>query len=206
MDRYFLTFVKLTVIAYLFSCNSKNTSPSLKLRDDLRTYFAANMIDSTQKLDSFQVLSIDTITKKMHLLEQSEVLGEQLHNLVDLYKLYTQKMSSSVDQMKLYRMLESQALVDIEKNDFDKDAKKSKDIKIEIDTLIEIIKSIDSLTFLADTIQPIGFQAKCFYQIRHLDKSVDRDTTFILLNKNKDIIKRKDFLALPYTVDYDKLR
>lgn len=63
MNRHFLTFLTLTVIAYLFSCNSKNTSQSLKLRDDLRTYFAANMIDSTQKLDSFQVLSIDTIKK-----------------------------------------------------------------------------------------------------------------------------------------------
>ena len=45
---------------------------------------------------------------------------------------------------------------------------------------------------------------KCLYQIRNKDKSIKRDTAYIILNLNKDIIIRKDFLNLPYVFDYDK--
>ncbi len=101
-------------------------------------------------------------------------------------------------------MLGSQDLVDIEKKDFDEEKKKGKSIKSEIHTVMSIIKGIDSSANMADTTKPIGFQAKCLYQVRLKDKSIKRDTAFILLNTNKDIIKREDFLKLPYKIDFDK--
>ena len=102
-------------------------------------------------------------------------------------------------------MIESVDLVAIEKKEALEKSEKGKKIKTEIDSLQSVIKSIDDKALIADTVKPVGFQAKCFYQIRLKDKSVKQDTTYILLNLNKDIIKRKDFLNLPYNVNFDKL-
>jgi len=142
----------------------------------------------------------------MLFFEQSSVLGNQLDNLIGLYKLSNEELSNSVDKMRLYRMINSRDLIEIEKNDFDKKREKGQQIRKEIDTLMSITKAIDSSLKNADTTKAIGFQAKCFYQLRRKDKSVERDTAFILLNLNKDIVKRSDFLKLPYNVDFSKFQ
>jgi len=190
----------------LVGCKSESERQSEKLQHDLETYFKANIMDSTSTLDSFRLIKIDTITQRMLLYEQSSVLGDQVDQLIEMYKLSNQSLSLSVDQMRLYRMLESRDLFDIEKKDFDKKKEKSQQIRFEIDTLMSITKVLDSSAKLADTTIPVGFQAKCFYQLRLKDKSVERDTAFILLNVNRDIVKRLDFLKLPYNVNFNKFR
>jgi len=205
MDKNLATMIiSISLTFFLFACKSKVEQENEKLKGDLRTYYTAHLEDSTSKLDSFFLIKVDTISKRMLLFEQSSILNNQLDYLIDLYKLNTQKLSTSVDQLRLYRMLGSQDLVDIEKKDFEEQKEKGESIKSEIDTVMSIIKGIDSSANLADTIKPIGFQAKCLYQIRLKDKSIKRDTAFILLNTNKDIIKREDFVKLPYKVDFDK--
>jgi hypothetical protein len=194
----------LTIVLTIGSCKSKEEKQKEQLQDNLKTYFDINLKDSTAALDSFKLVKIDTITQKMLLFEQVSVLNNQLDYLLDIYKLTNHKMANSIDQMRLYGMLNSKTLVDIEKNDFDKVSEKSKEIKAELDTVIKIVKLLDSNSTKADTIKPVGFQAKCFYQVRLKDKSIKRDTTFILLNENKDIINRKDFLKLPYEIDFEK--
>ena len=97
--------------------------------------FNINLKDSTAVLDSFKLVKVDTITQKMLLFEQVSVLNNQLDYLLDIYKLTNQKMSNSIDQMRLYGMLNSKTFVDIEKNDFDKVSEKSKEIKAELDTV-----------------------------------------------------------------------
>jgi hypothetical protein len=206
MNNFLRNFLLFTICIYLFSCKDEAEKLSQELQNDLQTYFKVNLMDSTSKLDSFRLIKIDTITQRMLLYEQSYVLGSQLDDLIEIYKLSNQDLSLSVDQMQLYRMLESRTLMEIEKKDFDKKKEKGLQIRKEIDTLMAITNTIDSLAKIADTTKPVGFQVKCFYQLRRMDKSVERDTTFILLNINKDIIKRADFLKLPYSVDFDKLR
>ena len=198
-------FIITTITILFLKCKTETKRETEKLQDNLKIYFEANQMDSTARLDSFQLVKLDTITQRMLLFEQSSVLNKQVDNLIDLYKLSNQELSNSVDQMRLYRMLESRDLLTIEKNDFDKKSVKGKLIKSEIDTLMLIVKKIDSTINHADTIKAIGYQAKCFYQLRLKDKSVKQDTTFIILNSGKDIIKREDFLKLPYKVDFDKL-
>lgn len=206
MTFHFKALIFLTFVVSLFACKSGEEKEQRKLQDDMQLYFKANLMDSTSTFDSFRLVKIDTITQKMLLFEQSSVLGRQLDNLIKLYKLSNQDLSNSVDQMRLYRMLESRDLVEIEKKNFEKKKDKGQQIRYEIDTLMSITKNIDSSAKYADSITAIGFQAKCFYQLRRKDKSVERDTTFILLNMNKDIVKRSDFLKLPYEVDFDKFR
>lgn len=199
------SFILITTTILFLKCKPETKRETEKLQDNLKIYFEANQMDSTARLDSFQLVKIDTITQRMLLFEQSSVLNKQVDNLIDLYKLSNQELSNSVDQMRLYRMLESRDLLTIEKKDFDKKSAKVKLIKFEIDTVMFIVKKIDSTIKHADTIKAIGYQAKCFYQLRLKDKSVKQDTTFIILNSNKDIIKREDFLKLPYKIDFDKL-
>lgn len=190
----------------LLACQNEAEKQRERLQSDLTTYFKANMMDSTASLDSFRLIQIDTVTQRMLLYEQFSILNNQVGHLVDLYKLSNQKLSLSLNQMRLYRMLESKDLIDIEKNDFNKEKEKGDKIRHEIDTLMSLTAKIDSLAKVADTIKPIGFEAQCFFQLRRKDKSVERDTVFILLNLNKDIIDRTDFLKLPYSVNFDKLR
>ena len=204
MNKYLTIVISISLTFFIIACKSKTQQHKEKLQNDLRTYFTANLKDSTSTLDSFFVIKVDTISQRMLLFEQSSVLNSQLGYLIDILKLNIRKLSNSVDQIRLYRMLESQDLVDIEKKDFAEQKEKGASIKSEIDTVMSVIKGIDSTINFADTIKPIGFQAICLYQVRLKDKSIKRDTTFILLNINKDIIKKDDFLNLPYKIDYDK--
>jgi len=206
MNIYIKDFYLLILLTSLFACKSQSEKEHENLQNDMHSFFKANMMDSTSTLDSFRLVKIDTITQRMLFFEQSSVLGNQLDNLLELYKLSNEELSNSVDKMRLYRMINSSDLVEIEKNDFDKKREKGQQIRHEIDTLMSITKAIDSSAKNADPTKVIGFQAKCFYQLRRKDKSVERDTAFILLNLNKDIVKRSDFLKLPYSVDFDKFQ
>ena len=73
-----------------------------------------------------------------------------------------------------------------------------------IDSLSKVLNGIVEIEKISDSVNAIAFQAKCFYQLRNKDKSIKRDTAYIILNLNKDIVIRKDFLNLPYVIDYDK--
>ena len=205
MHRHLKLTCFVSIAILLISCKNEKQQESEKLESNLKTFYIENFKDSTSTLDSFRLVKIDTISQSMLLFEQSSVLNNQLESLIDIYRLNTKSLSNSVDQMRLYRMIESPDLVAIEKKDALEKSEKGKKIKTEIDTLQSVIKSIDDKALIADTVKPVSFQAKCFYQIRLKDKSVKQDTTYILLNLNKDIIKRKDFLNLPYTVDFDNL-
>ncbi len=204
MNKYLVIIISISLSFFMIACKSKTEQQNEKLQNNLRTYFTVNLKDSTYTLDSFFLIKVDTISQRMLLFEQSSVLTDKLEYLIDMYKSITQKLSNSVDKIRLYRIIESQDLVDIEKKDFDKQKDKGVSLKLEIDNVVAVIKGLDSTANLADTIKPVGFQAKCLYQVSLKDKSIKRDTTFIFLNTNKDIIKRDDFLNLPYKIDYDK--
>ena len=40
-----------------------------------------------------------------------------------------------------------------------------------------------------DSTKAIGYEAKCLYQLMFKDRSIKRDTTYIILNTNNNIIK-----------------
>lgn len=194
----------LSIAIALLSCKSKQQIESEKLESNLKTFYIENFKDSSSTLDSFRLITIDTITQKMLLAEQSSVLTNQLGTLLDFYELNTKSLSNSVDQMRLYRLIESNELLTIAKNEAFEKSKKLHDIKMEIDSMQKIIQNIEDNIVTSDTINAIGFQAKCFYQIRRKDKSVKQDTTYIILNLNKDVQTKKDFLKLPYIIDFNK--
>jgi hypothetical protein len=198
------TSVSLFLILTIFSCKSQKEKEQEKLTKNLKVYFKNNFTDTTTIIDSFLLVKLDTLTQVHRLRQQIVTISNDFENLLDLYKLNTSKLSLQVSQLKLYGMLESQTLIDIQKDDVNKTAEKGKAIKTELDTLQKISENIQSQISTADTIKLIGFEARCFYQLKLKDNSVKRDTAYILLNQNKDIITRKDFLNLPYSISFSK--
>jgi uncharacterized protein with NAD-binding domain and iron-sulfur cluster len=194
----------LIVILFAVSCSNKNDFQNEKLRNDLSTFFVSNLNDSSVLLDSFYLLKIDTITEHMKLSEQFLVLSNQQKFLLELLKNKTDELSLISDKIQLYRMIGSQDLVNIEMKNVEENQDNFKLLNTEIDSLRKVLISVLDTQKKADTVKPVAFQAKCLYQIRNKDKSIKRDTAYIILNLNKDIVIRKDFLNLPYVFDYDK--
>lgn len=202
--KYILVLLFWTILIY--SCKSQQEKEEETLTGDLRVFFKSNISDTTSTIDSFRLIKIDTITQFDVLREQSNILSNNLEELLGLYKLNTLTLSNDVSQLKLYGMLGSATLVDVQRESVNKTAEKGKAIKAEIDTLQKVTENIQLQISKADTIKPIGFEAQCFYQLRLKDKSVKRDTTYIQLNQNRDIIKRTDLVSTPYEVDFSKFR
>lgn len=192
------------MILILYSCKSQYDKETEILSEDLKVFFKNNISDSTAKIDSFKIIKIDTLTHLNILLEQSNILSNSLDNLITLYKLNTLTLSNSVSELKLYGMLGSRSLIEIKKDEIKETEEKGKAIKFEIDTVQTISRNLLLQIQEADSIKPIGYEAKCFYQLRMNDKSVKRDTTYIQLNQNKDIVKRTDFIKSPYIIDFSK--
>lgn len=204
MNRLVNKIIATLIIFSIVACQRQNERETENLQNNCKTYFIENFKDSTSTLDAFKLVKFDNINERMLLFEQSSVLNNQLKTLINLYKQNTKLATNGADQIRLYGILGSSDLVAIEKRELLLRIEKGKAIKSEIDTLMAVIEKIADKSLIADTLKPLGFQAVCYYQIKRKDKSVKQDTTFILLNINKDIINRNDFLKLPYTVNLDK--
>jgi hypothetical protein len=199
-----ISFFGLIVILFAVSCSNKNDIQNEKLRKDLSTFFVSNLNDSSVLLDSFYLLKIDTVTEHMKLNEQFSILNNQQQFLLELLKNKIDELSLISNKIELYSLIGSRDLVNIEMKNVEKNQENSKLIKNEIDSLSKVLNGIVEIEKISDSVNAIAFQAKCFYQLRNKDKSIKRDTAYIILNLNKDIVIRKDFLNLPYVIDYDK--
>jgi hypothetical protein len=186
------TFPVLFLII-LIACKGKESGPiSLSKEKELRIWTTEHLADSTDKLDSFRFIRLDTITQKVKYFSFVKKADDEIfdlvskgQNIMDLYK-------NSLDIAMLYRDL-SPALYVSYKHDVDK-------YKAELDENQETLRllgkrtdSLMKLTAKADSIIPVAFQAVCLYQVRKKDQSVIKDTAFIFLNTDKNIIKSDDY-------------
>jgi hypothetical protein len=204
--KYFQNILVITLIIFIISCSSNRNNQDENLRKDLSVFFTTNLNDSSIILDSFFLIKIDTISEKQKLNEQASALLDNQNYILKLLENDKNQLSIISDKIKLYRLLESESLVDIEINDFKKIIENTKLESKELDSISVITQKLIDAAVYSDSIKPIAFQAICFYQIKNLDKSIKRDTAYIFLNLNKDIIKKADFLSLPYILDYDKFK
>ena len=140
----------------------------------------------------------------MKLNEQFSILNNQQKFLLELFRNKIDELSLFRDKIELYSMIGSRSLVNIEMKKVEENQENSKLLKNEIDSLTKVLNGIVEIEKKSDSVNAVAFQAKCFYQLRNKDKSIKRDTAYIILNLNKDIVNRKDFLSLPYVLDYDK--
>ena len=71
--------------------------------------------------------------------------------------------------------------------------KKLLELKTEESLVVIDLKNLDTLMAKSDSLHPVFFTAKCLFQIKRKDMSVEKDTTRILLNKEMNILKTEDY-------------
>ena len=194
------------LIFTLSSCKSEKEREVEKLHNDLSIYYSENLKDNNTTIDKFVFVKMDSISQHTKLKGQYSYLNNDLEKLMDFYRNISDSLKLSAMQIKIYGILGSQELVDIEKEKVNKISDKSDKIKNEMDSLIYHLRKIELKLKKSDTIMPVGFQAVCYAELRNKDKSIKKDTVFILLDMHKDILSRIDFLKLPYVVNYDQFK
>ena len=189
MKKITTIFVFLTI---LISC--KKTLTERVNQNDLRAYFINQMkeVDSTSQLQEFKLVKLDTTSLKNqyillynNMLSKSDEYNYEFDHLLEKVKSNRklQSLSSGLDYT-LYKMY---------KDDADDDLKKAKEY-LKKDSLLHIdIEKVDKLINKSDSINPMFYVAKCYFIVKKKDKSTIKDTTFIRLDKELNILNDAEY-------------
>jgi len=186
--------ITLTVLVWI-SCNSKTNSViDSKKESELKTYFNSvyHDIDSTVTTDTFRFIRFDTITFKEKLLSIASNLSDEIDELQTEAAQYNMKAREELHSMRVFNGILPSAYANA-KEDFNKYSDKAKELVDEAQVLIDKQKKYLDSSVHADSTKAEGFQAICLYQIRRKDQSVKKDTAFITMNKEMNIVEKKDF-------------
>ncbi len=178
------------------SCSSKSELLPASKIEELKTNFTARIreIDTANRLDSFRLVRIDTLTQKdrvwlitVNLTSDIETLKDEANKLLEDYK----------DRLNLMNLANgiSQALYSNYKSEAETYQRQGLDKIERAKELIDKKYSYISQEKTADSILPVAFTAVCLYQLRRSDQSVQKDTTQIILNTDKNIISVADYLG-----------
>ena len=179
----------LTLVIGFISCHSKSMKDKINV-DNMKQFFIKSLLkDSTAKVDSFKLISIDTMFERNCYNEiEYKIMVKRDENINNMKEIsnkltYTEKM---------YRLMLDNPYAGNLLNVYEKDYKVYKDQIKELfkkDTLYQIdLNRLDTLVKRADTTNPICFTTKCFYEIQKSNFSVSKDTAYIWLNKDLQII------------------
>lgn len=186
----------LIFAAFIVSCSSKSELLPASKIDELKANFTARIreIDTANRLDSFRLIRIDTLTQKdriwlitVNLTSDIESLKDEANKLLEDYKdrLNQMNLSNGISSV-LYSNYKSEA-ESYQRQGLEK-IERAKELIDKKDSYISQEKT-------ADSISPVAFTAVCLYQLRRPDQSVQKDTTQIILNTDKNIITVADYLG-----------
>ncbi len=195
--HYFLStfFLILTALSAI-NCKTKtNDKPTEKQLADFRTHFLArrSAIDSSSVLDSFRFVRLDTVTALDRVREQAQIKADRLHEINDQLDKALASAHNNVDIAKLYARLD-RTMFENYRDEAQHDKVLADTLNAQADLLMKEINGLVGKFNTTDSIRAIGFEAICFYQTHQKDLTVSRDTAFIFLNINKDIVKREELL------------
>ncbi len=195
MKRIF-SFCALIFVA----CSNENDHHAARDKKlaELRVHLDERLkaIDPANKLNSFQLISIDTLTQRDKYSLLHEVLADSLNRTKLRMELYEELYNANLKLANLSKRSSTseynsyKAEAEENKKELENSEEESK--HLELQTL-----HYDSLLRIDDTASLIGFKAVCLYQLRRKDRSVLNDTAYILMNVNKDIIRKEDFIRIP---------
>lgn len=157
MPRYFIHTILSSLI--LFGCKSKEIKPAFVI-PDMQDYFSKRLhaADSTIQIDSFRLISIDTLHEKWALAHQRYPylhdfgkISNQLDSILEKSKLNTFKKNN--ETRKTIQYLEEEKAY----------------LQTEID-------SINNLHAHADTVKPIGYMARYMSSFKKKDGTLITDT------------------------------
>lgn len=188
-------FLSILLTAILCSCqHAKVKAISDTKETELRTFFLETYkgIDSTIKIDSFRFVRLDTISLKEKYFYAAGRLSDRIEECTEEAKKNNELLQTELQLMRLYSGL-STSLYKNASDDFDKYHQKVSDAIAKGKGLIAKQDSLNKLATKSDSLNPVGYEAICLYQIRYKDQSIKKDTAYIVLNQEKNIVKREDF-------------
>jgi hypothetical protein len=187
--------------ALIFVACSSTSDHNAKKEDklaELRVHLDEKLkaIDPTNKLDSFQLIRIDTLTRRDKYSLLNETLADSVNRIRLRTELYTELYNANLKLVTLSKRSSSPEYI-ANKAEAEENKKELKNLAEESKQLELRSFYCDSLLKTSDTIKAIGYKATCLYQMRRKDRSVLTDTAYILMNLNKDIIRKEEFINMP---------
>jgi hypothetical protein len=190
------------VLAFLiFSCHGNSLNDKVNV-NNLKKFFSTSILnDSTIVIDSFKLAEIDTLSAKNGYI----FMFNSISNLLDNNNDKTKKLSADIKyNLSNYKLMSDNpyagSLLSLYRDNYNKDLAELTEL-VHKDSLYMIdINKLDTIMQKCDSITPIAYIAKCAYQIKNKDFTVERDTVRIRLNKDFNIITQNEYLKLlpPY--------
>lgn len=132
-------------------------------------------------------------------MSHKQFLEAQRSSLYDDYDDFSNEGKELLDEYKL-KIRQTKLAAELSSSLFSLYKGQALDLKVKLqdhnDRFTALLKKDTLLTLQiakADSIKTVGYQAVCFYQMRRKDQSVKKDTTFVPLNADKNIVERQDF-------------
>jgi len=194
-----MKWVFLIFLLIFFACSSDDRKI---IQDDtvnrLRIHFEERIktIDSTNKLDSFRLINIDSLTQR----DKYNFLNDDIKDSLKRTKLRMEVYSELYKaNLKLANVSRGRSASQYSAYKADAEENKKEFEKYQEESKLLEAQSLyyDSLLKISDTVKAIGYEAVCLYQLRRKDQSVFKDTSYILMNLNKDIIRREYLIKMP---------
>jgi hypothetical protein len=194
-----MKFAFLACLLIFFACSSDDRKV---IQDDtvsrLRIHFEKRIkaVDSTNKLDSFRLINIDSLTQRDKYNFLNDDIKDSLTRTKLRMEVYSELYKASLKLANVARGRSNsqysayKADAEENKKEFEKYQEESKLLELQS-------KYYDSLLQKCDTVKAICYEAVCLYQLRRKDQSVLKDTVQILMNLDRNIIRREDYLKLP---------
>jgi len=153
-------------------------------------------IDPFNKVDSVKLISIDTLTEHDKYSLLKETLTDSLERVKLRMEVVAELYNANLRLMNLSKRRSA--------NDYESYKAEAEENKSEVEAVDSVSKQLeskvlyyDSLLSITETKTPIGYKAVCLYQLRRKDRSVSKDTANILMNLDKNIVRKEDFIKLP---------
>ena len=184
----------------IVACSCKNqpkTAQDDKLAE-LRVHLEERLkaIDPANRVDSVKLISIDTLTQRDKYSLLKEALTDSLERAKLRIEVVAELYNANLRLMNLSKRRSS-----TEYESYKAEAEENKSEVEAVDSISKELESkvlyYDSLLNITETKTPIGYKAVCLYQFRRRDRSVSTDTANILMNLDKNIVRKEDFIKLP---------
>lgn len=185
-------------IIVLCSCNNKALLSPGKI-SELKTFFEANkkQADSTIiQVDSFRLVRIDTLTQKTKFLQQLGYFNAKVADKINETRLLIDLYKADQNVLNLSSEIVSSATYSFYKDKANDSKEKMSGAYDELKKMQAEAETAGVNVTKADSVKPIGYSAVCFYQIRKKDQSVEKDTTYIVLNLDKNAVDRRKFFGI----------
>lgn len=192
-----MNFMRLVLSFFIFAffIVTCNQSSSKKVNENnLKTYLLSELkkYDSTYILQTFTFIKLDTITLQDQYYQFiNGMLDKVEENHIEIKRLF-EEVKSNKQMQRLSSDLSSNLYNNFKDNAEDY-LKKANELISKDTILLKDIDILGKIKLTTDSIKPISYEAKCFYIIKKQDQSIQKDTAFIILDLDYNILDRKEY-------------